>query len=122
MQTLQVNEAFLAQTSRILLAGVAGRSIAIRGMQLTIDPGPGNGALSLRNGAAGTIFRMGNPPDPSVLSMLPRPKSHPQDHYFVLGAGKNLELIWSFAGVGSVVGIINYDWVASVTAANTANA
>ena len=122
METLQVNEAFTVPTSRVLLAGVAGRCIAIRGMQLTLNPGAGNGALTLRDGVAGAIMRLGNPPDPSILTVPLSPKSHPQDYYVVLGAGRNLEMVWAFAGAGGAVGIINYDWVASVTAANTANA
>jgi len=113
METVLVNESFLAQITRTIVAGVAGRKIGIRGLQLTIDPGSGAGSVSLADGATANLMRLGDPPDPSVVIMPVTPDE--RTHVFVTTTGNALTMSWSYAGAGSVVGTIQYDWIVDPT-------
>ena len=113
METVLVNESFLSQITRTIVAGVAGRKIGVRGLQLTLDTGPGAGSVSLGDGASANLMRFGNPTDPSVIVMPVTPDE--RTHVFVTTTGNALTMSWSYAGAGSVVGTIQYDWIVDPT-------
>lgn len=115
METLQVYETFAAQGTAAILAGVAGRQIGVRGLQFTIDTGPGAGSVAIFDGATSDkVVDFGNPPDPSVITM---PVTPDRTYWGKTSTGNGLSLSWSYAGSGVVWGTIQYDWIVDPSAA-----
>lgn len=113
MEEVAISETFASQSTAVILAGVAGRQIGIRGMQLTIDAGPGAGSVCISDGVtARKLIDFGNPSDPSVITMPITPK----DTFWAKATtALDLVLVWSYAGSGSVKGTLQYDWLVDPT-------
>lgn len=110
MERLQVYETFLAQGDVVILAGVAGRQIGVRGLQFTIDKGPGAGGVAIFDGpTAVKVVDFGDPSDPAVFT-LPI-TSDSGTFWGKTSTGNGLVLSWSYPGAGSVWGTLLYEWI-----------
>jgi len=120
LNTARFSQSFGAQGTATIIAAQAGQRVRIRALLIVITHGAVLGGTGLGETAGGaTLASFGLPTTGSPIEL---PICPDDAFWWRTAAGKGVDLVWSIAGAGSMIGQVVYEYEADVTTSNVGNA